>query len=80
MTTLPPENLLSPDAIRDPRGFFRRLREHDPVFWSERHKVWILISYQDVHRVFRNRSLLRCRRRCEAAGNSPSHFIEGVVG
>jgi hypothetical protein len=31
---LPPDNLVSAEAIRDPQGFFRRLREHDPVFWS----------------------------------------------
>ncbi len=54
---LPPDNLLSAEAIRDPQGFFRRLREHDPVFWSARHKVWILTGYHDVERVFQDRSM-----------------------
>ncbi|MBM4205534.1 MAG: cytochrome P450 [Gammaproteobacteria bacterium] len=53
----PPDDLLSPDAIRDPQGFFRQLRETDPVFWSKRHKVWILTGYEDVERLFQNRSL-----------------------
>lgn len=54
---LPPDDLLSPEAVRDPQGFFRRLREHDPVFWSNRHKVWILTGYHDVERVFQDRSM-----------------------
>jgi len=57
MTMLPPDDILSAEAIRDPQGFFRRLREHDPVFWSARHRVWILTGYQDVERVFRDRSV-----------------------
>ena len=55
--TLPPDDLLSPEAIRDPHVFFRRLREHDPVWWSQRHKVWILTGYHDVERIFQDRSM-----------------------
>ena len=58
---LPPDNLLSSSAIRDPQGFFRRLREHDPVFWSPRHKVWILTGYRDVERVFQDRTMSTAR-------------------
>jgi cytochrome P450 len=54
---LPPDDLLSADAVRDPQAFFRRLREHDPVFWSPRHKVWILTGYDDVDRAFKDRTL-----------------------
>jgi len=54
---LPPDDLLSSAAIRDPQGFFRRLREHDPVFWSQRHKVWIITGYHDVERAFQDRSM-----------------------
>lgn len=54
---LPPDDLLSPEAVRDPQSFFRRLREHDPVFWSNRHKVWILTGYHDVDRIFQDRSM-----------------------
>jgi cytochrome P450 len=57
LTMLPPDDLLSPEAVRDPQGFFRRLREHDPVFWSNRHKVWILTGYHEVERVFQDRSM-----------------------
>ncbi len=54
---LPPDDLLSMDAVRDPQGFFKRLREHDPAFWSNRHKVWILTGYHDVERIFQDRSM-----------------------
>ncbi len=54
---LPSDDLLSADAVRDPQGFFKRLREHDPVYWSARHKVWIVTGYHDVERVFQDRSM-----------------------
>lgn len=53
----PPDDLLSPEAVRDPQGFFRNLRSHDPVFWSDRHKVWILTGYHDVERILQDRSM-----------------------
>jgi cytochrome P450 len=61
MSMLPPDDLLSPAAIRDPQGFFRRLREHDPVFWSPRHKVFILTGHADVERAFQDRSMSTAR-------------------
>jgi len=61
MATLPPDDLLAPDAVRDPQTFFRRLREHDPVFWSARHKVFILTAHADVERVLQDRSVSTAR-------------------
>jgi cytochrome P450 len=61
MNPMPPDDLLSPAAIRDPQGFFRRLREHDPVFWSQRHKVFILTGFADVERVLQDRSMSTAR-------------------
>ena len=57
MSSSPPDDLLSADAVRDPHGFFRRLREHDPVFWSPRHKVWILTAHADVERMLQDRTM-----------------------
>ncbi|MGA1677801.1 MAG: cytochrome P450, partial [Pseudomonadales bacterium] len=57
MSVLPPDDLLSPAAVRDPQGFFRVLREHDPVFWSARHKVWIVTSHALVLQVFKDPSV-----------------------
>ena len=53
----PPDDVLAPEAIADPSGFFRRLREVDPVFWSERHGVYILTGYDEVYAAFRDRDL-----------------------
>jgi len=57
MSTTPPDDLLSPEAVRDPQGFFRVLREHDPVHWSLRHKVWIVTSHDLVLQVFKDPSV-----------------------
>lgn len=61
MTTAPPDDLLAPEAVRDPQAFFWRLREHDPVFWSRRHKVFILTAHADVERVFQDRTMSTAR-------------------
>jgi cytochrome P450 len=43
-------DLLAPD----PHETFARLRERDPVHWSERHHAWILTRYDDVVAAFRD--------------------------
>ena len=43
-----PTDLLAPAAVADPYGAFRRLREHQPVVWSDRHRAWLLTSYDEV--------------------------------
>lgn len=47
-TTPPDIDLLSREATEDPYAVFARLREEDPVHWSERHKAWILTRFSDV--------------------------------
>ena len=49
--------MLALDAIRDPHSFFARLRAHDPVFWSERHRGYILTSHEQVSSAFRDPTL-----------------------
>ncbi len=61
MSAVPPDDLLAPDSVRDPQTFFRRLREHDPVFWSARHKVFILTGHADVECVLQDRSVSTAR-------------------
>ncbi len=57
----PDDNLLSPAAIADPLSFFRRLRDYDPVVWSERHNVWIVTAHADVQRLFQDQTLSSAR-------------------
>ena len=49
--------MLTIDAVRDPHGFFAKLRDCDPVFWSERHRGYILTSYEQVSNAFRDPAL-----------------------
>lgn len=49
--------MLAIDAVRDPHGFFANLRDYDPVFWSERHRGYILTSFEQVSNAFRDPAL-----------------------
>jgi cytochrome P450 len=42
------DDLLTPQATADPYPLFDRLREHDPVHWSEGQRAWLLTRYDDV--------------------------------
>src|SRR4051794_2842363 len=41
-------DLLAPDVVADPHPTFARLREEDPVHWSEHHRAWVITRYDDV--------------------------------
>lgn len=56
-----PDDLLAPEAVADPHGFFRRLREHLPVHWSERHKAWIVTSHAELAVALRDPRLSTAR-------------------
>lgn len=57
MTPELPDDLLAPEALRDPDGVAAVLREHDPVHWSPTHRAWLLTRYDDVVAAFRNPAL-----------------------
>jgi cytochrome P450 len=42
------DDLLSPAAIQDPYPIFERLREDDPVHYSDAHRAWLVTRYDDV--------------------------------
>jgi cytochrome P450 len=44
-----------PETIADPFPIFARLRERDPVHWSERLGGWVLTRYRDVRMVLADR-------------------------
>ena len=56
-----PDDLLAPEAVADPHAFFRRLREHAPVHWSERHKAWIVTSHAELGAALRDPRLSTAR-------------------
>jgi cytochrome P450 len=51
---LPELDLLAPAVVADPHPAFARLREEDPVHWSERHRAWVLTRHDDVAALFRD--------------------------
>jgi cytochrome P450 family 142 subfamily A polypeptide 1 len=59
MVACPPVDLLDPwFYAKDPYPAYRRLRDEDPVHWSEAAKLWALVRYEDVHWALRNPELL----------------------
>jgi len=46
-----------PEVIADPYPVYRRLREEDPVHWSERLGAWIVTRYGDVQLLLQDRRL-----------------------
>ncbi len=55
------QNLVCEDAVRDPHTYFAALREHDPVFWNERHRAWVLTRHSDIGTALRS-TLLTAER------------------
>lgn len=49
-----PFDLTTPAALADPFPIYRRLREDDPVHWSEAHGGWLLTRHDDVSRALKD--------------------------
>ena len=55
MTTIEAEiDLMAPEAINDPQGYFAHLREAKPVFWDQRYRSWIILSHRHVAEALRD--------------------------
>ncbi len=48
------DDLLAPEVVADPYGYYAELRENDPVHWNSRWGGWIVTRYDDVVRVLRD--------------------------
>jgi cytochrome P450 len=59
-------HLLDPEVLDDPYPLYRRLREHDPVYWDPYLHAWIVTRYEDVITVLQRFSAQRAP--------SPEHF------
>lgn len=49
-------------ATNDPATFYRRLREHDPIYFNKRWGGWILTKYEDVAAAYRDHARLSSNR------------------
>lgn len=56
-----PYPLNSPEFLEDPYPIYHRMRQHDPVYWSEALGVWMLTRYDDVLAALRNPALSNVR-------------------
>lgn len=61
MTTFD-EVVLSPEYLSDPYGYYRVLRDQDPVHWSEPLGAWVLTRYDDSRAAFQNPKLISGER------------------
>ena len=62
------DDLMSPDTIADPHGYYRQLRETEPVHWNELWGGWILTRYDDVVEVLRDAERFSSDRMAYLAG------------
>jgi cytochrome P450 PksS len=49
--------LTDPAFLEDPYPVYRRMRQQDPVYWSEALGHWVLTRYDDVLEATRNPAL-----------------------
>lgn len=47
-------DIVGAEAIRDPHGYFGRLREISPVLWDTRSRSWIVTGYSEITAALRN--------------------------
>lgn len=52
-----PIDFLQPEAVADAPGFLNRIRDHDPVTWSQRHRAWVISGHPELDAAFRDRRL-----------------------
>ncbi|MGE3418390.1 MAG: cytochrome P450 [Bradyrhizobium sp.] len=45
---MPDLDIMSPDAIADPQGYFANLRATRPVHWDPRYRSWLITSHRHV--------------------------------
>ncbi len=48
------KDILEPPYLNDPYVLYRRLRDHDPVYWDEEMNAWVLTRHADVVAVLRD--------------------------
>lgn len=87
MGSTEPIDLLSPSATEDPYEVLGRLREDDPVHWSERHQAWVLTRFGDVEQALTDSRLSSARvgpvldrAREQGADSAATQMLEILAG
>jgi cytochrome P450 len=72
-----PFDLTTPAAIADPFPVYRRLRDEDPVHWSDAHRGWLVTRYDDVARCLKD-PRLSARRAQAMFDRMPPEIRDGT--
>jgi cytochrome P450 len=70
-------DLLQPRYIRDPYPLYRRLREHDPIYWDERFQSWVLTRHADVVAVLHD-PRFTAKRAFKDMSWVPEEFLDSI--
>ena len=68
----------SPEWMADPYATYRRLREQDPVHWSEELRHWVPTRYADVVSVLKDERFSAASRAPQRRWNRPTTMITAV--
>ena len=60
------QEMVTKEFFANPYPLFQRMREQDPVYWSDYFGFWILTRYEDVFNLTRNHSVFSSARRFHA--------------
>jgi cytochrome P450 len=79
--------LTDPAFLEDPYPVYCRMRQHDPVYWSDALGHWVLTRYDDVLAATRHPALSSARTevfvRAQLAGSDPAlaaDFTRSITG
>jgi cytochrome P450 len=67
------------EAIADPYPQYRRLREEEPVHWSEKLRSWVVFRHDDVTAFFRDDERLSSDRTKARKFDGPTAGVAGVL-
>lgn len=75
-------DLLTPEALLEPYGLYKQMRETEPVYYSEENDFWVLTRYRDIELALRdprlssNRSSLFARQLGDLDLGMIQNFLE----
>ena len=63
--------LTDPEFLDDPYPVYRRMRQRDPVYWSDTLGAWVLTRYDDVLAAVRNPAMSSATAEVIVSGAAP---------
>ena len=64
------DDVLTPELVRNPYPYFRRLQDEAPVYWNKRYRAWFVTRFDDVSQAFRDPRYSANRIAAFAANNT----------